>query len=166
VEELETTNEELQSSNEEMETMNEELQSANQELETVNEQLQHQTVRLDEVNEFLASVLSSLDRTIIVVDPALHIRVWNRHAEDLWGLRSYEVEGKSLVDLDVGFPIKEIEETIRACLAGQSERVEAMMDATNRRGRNMRLNVVCSPLKADKGPVYGASIQMMEQEAD
>lgn len=42
-EELETTNEELQSSNEELETTNEELQATNDELHTVNEELSSST---------------------------------------------------------------------------------------------------------------------------
>ena len=48
VEELETTNEELQSTNEELETMNEELQSTNDELQTINDALRDRTVELDE----------------------------------------------------------------------------------------------------------------------
>ena len=47
VEELETTNEELQSTNEELETMNEELQSTNEELQTINDELRDRTAELD-----------------------------------------------------------------------------------------------------------------------
>jgi two-component system, chemotaxis family, CheB/CheR fusion protein len=50
-EELETTNEELQSSNEELETTNEELQSSNEELETTNEELQSTNEELETMNE-------------------------------------------------------------------------------------------------------------------
>jgi two-component system CheB/CheR fusion protein len=46
IEELETTNEELQSTNEELETMNEELQSGNEELETMNDELRLRTTEL------------------------------------------------------------------------------------------------------------------------
>ena len=49
-EELETTNEELQSTNEELETTNEELQSTNEELETMNEELQSTNEELGTVN--------------------------------------------------------------------------------------------------------------------
>lgn len=52
-EELETTNEELQSSNEELETTNEELQSTNEELETMNEELQSTNEELQTVNKEL-----------------------------------------------------------------------------------------------------------------
>jgi two-component system CheB/CheR fusion protein len=52
-EELETTNEELQSTNEELETTNEELQSTNEELETMNEELQSTNEELQTINEEL-----------------------------------------------------------------------------------------------------------------
>ncbi|WP_254568753.1 CheR family methyltransferase [Oscillatoria sp. HE19RPO] len=52
-EELETTNEELQSSHEELETTNEELQSTNEELETMNEELQSSNEELQTLNEEL-----------------------------------------------------------------------------------------------------------------
>jgi len=50
-EELETTNEELQSTNEELETTNEELQSTNEELETTNEELRSTNEQLEVANE-------------------------------------------------------------------------------------------------------------------
>jgi two-component system CheB/CheR fusion protein len=52
-EELETTNEELQSTVEELETTNEELQSANEELETMNEELHSTNEELQTVNDEL-----------------------------------------------------------------------------------------------------------------
>jgi two-component system, chemotaxis family, CheB/CheR fusion protein len=52
-EELETTNEELQSTVEELETTNEELQSANEELETMNEELQSTNEELRTMNDQL-----------------------------------------------------------------------------------------------------------------
>jgi two-component system CheB/CheR fusion protein len=50
-EELETTNEELQSTVEELETTNEELQSANEELETTNEELQSTNAEIQAMND-------------------------------------------------------------------------------------------------------------------
>jgi two-component system, chemotaxis family, CheB/CheR fusion protein len=50
-EELETTNEELQSTVEELETTNEELQSTNEELETMNEELQSTNEELQTMND-------------------------------------------------------------------------------------------------------------------
>jgi len=60
-EELETTNEELQSANEELETTNEELQSTNEELETMNEELQSTNEELETINEELGQRSSELN---------------------------------------------------------------------------------------------------------
>ena len=40
-----------------------------------------------------ASVFESMHGGVVVVDPQLHILVWNHHAEDLCRLRAEEVEG-------------------------------------------------------------------------
>jgi two-component system CheB/CheR fusion protein len=60
-EELETTNEELQSTNEELETTNEELQSTNEELETMNEELQSTNEELGTVNDEIAERSDALN---------------------------------------------------------------------------------------------------------
>jgi two-component system CheB/CheR fusion protein len=62
-EELETTNEELQSANEELETTNEELQSTNEELETMNEELQSTNEELQTVNDELQRRSEELNQT-------------------------------------------------------------------------------------------------------
>jgi two-component system CheB/CheR fusion protein len=59
--ELETTNEELQSTNEELETTNEELQSTVEELETTNEELQSTNEELETMNEELQSTNEELE---------------------------------------------------------------------------------------------------------
>src|SRR5437667_180926 len=105
-EELETTNEELQSTNEELETMNEELQSTNEELNTINEELRERTDELNRSNAFLNSILSSLRGGVVVVDRNNNVLIWNYMAEDLWGLRAEEIKGQSLMDLDIGLPVR------------------------------------------------------------
>lgn len=62
-ESLETTIEELQSANEEMETTNEELLSTNEELETTNEELQSTNEELETMNEELRSTNEELEVT-------------------------------------------------------------------------------------------------------
>src|SRR5262249_25137339 len=108
VEELETTNEELQSTNEELETMNEELQSANEELQTMNDELRKGGDELNQANGSLESILTGLRSGVAVLDPELRVTVWNNQAEDLWGLRKEEVEGKHFLNLDIGLPVGEL----------------------------------------------------------
>ncbi|HEY1373386.1 MAG TPA: CheR family methyltransferase [Candidatus Binatia bacterium] len=162
-EELETTNEELQSTNEELETMNEELQSTNEELQTVNEELRQRTDELHSSNLFLQSVLGSLDSGAVVVNQNLNVLVWNHKAEDMWGLRSDEVEGKSLLNLDIGLPVDKLRSVIRPCLNGESNHNEIVLDATNRRGKAIKCRVTVSPLVALTKGAQGAIILMAEE---
>src|SRR5581483_7400209 len=106
--ELDTAYEELQSTVEELETMNEELQSTNEELETINDELRQRTDELNDVNSYLESILTSLQTGVIVVNRDMRIQVWNQQATELWGLRSEEVEGEHLMNLDIGLPVDQL----------------------------------------------------------
>ncbi|MGK5685399.1 CheR family methyltransferase [Actinoplanes sp. URMC 104] len=151
VEELETTNEELQSTNEELETMNEELQSTNDELQSINDQLRISSTQLDEANDFLETVLTSMQAGVAVVDPDLRIRMWNRRAEDLWGLRSGEVIGQHFLNLDIGLPIERLRPILRGALGPDADSSELQVDAVNRRGRPIAVRVACTPLRRREG---------------
>jgi two-component system CheB/CheR fusion protein len=156
VEELETTNEELQSTNEELETMNEELQSTNEELQTINDELRQRSDDLNLANAFLESVLASLSGGVVVVDRELRLLGWNRQSEELWGLRADEVEGKHLLNLDIGLPVQQLRQPLRACLAGESEPWVGTLDAVNRRGKAIRCQIHCSPLIGAHEDIRGA----------
>ncbi|HEY7541582.1 MAG TPA: PAS domain-containing protein, partial [Methylomirabilota bacterium] len=161
-EELETTNEELQSTNEELETMNEELQSTNEELETTNTELRIRSDELNTANAFLASILSGLEMAVVVVDPKLQVLAWNPRAEDMWGLRAAEVQGRHLMNLDIGLPVELLRQPIRAVLAGETDRTELTLDCRNRRGRSVRVPIRGTPLKGANGDTLGAIILMEE----
>jgi two-component system CheB/CheR fusion protein len=163
VEELETTNEELQSTNEELETMNEELQSTNDELQSINDQLRISSTQLDEANDFLETVLTSMEAGVAVVDPDLRIRMWNRRAEDLWGLRSSEVIGQHFLNLDIGLPIEHLQPILRAALGPDARGSELLVDAVNRRGRTISVRVACTPLRRrENGARSDGAIIVME----
>ncbi len=162
VEELETTNEELQSTNEELETMNEELQSTNEELQTINNELRQRGDELNSANAFLQSVLTSLRGGVAVVDRELRLLAWSRHAEDLWGLRSDEVTGHHLLNLDIGLPVERLHSALRACLAGESPMQQIVLEAINRRGKKIRCEVTCTPLLGVASDVLGAILVMQE----
>ena len=145
-EELETTNEELQSTNEELETMNEELQSTNEELETMNDELRERTDETLHANTFLASVLSSIEQGVVVVDRALRVVAWSRRAADLWGLRDDEVEGEHLLNLDIGIPVQQLRNPIRQVLAGASVD-DLALEGHDRRGKPVRVEISFAPLR-------------------
>src|SRR5262249_7841082 len=146
VEELETTNEELQSTNEELETMNEELQSGNEELQTINDELRERTDEINRTKSFLESILSSLYVAAVVVDQTFNIPMGNTEAAELWGLRGDEVQGQSLLGLDIGLPVVQLRDPVRVVLNGRSEFQEVMLEAMNRRGRSIQCRVTCTPL--------------------
>jgi two-component system CheB/CheR fusion protein len=166
VEELETTNEELQSTNEELETMNEELQSTNEELQTINEELRQRSEDLNRVNGFLQSILTSLRVGVVVLSPELHILIWNRKAEDLWGLRADEVFSKHFMTLDINLPLEPLRQPFREIVSGEIEDYEVVLDARNRRGRTIQCQIVSTPLLGSAGDIQGVIILMEDREID
>lgn len=166
IEELETTNEELQSTNEELETMNEELQSTNEELQTINEELRMRSDELNQVNAFLESILTSMRGGVVVVDRELRVLVWNRKAEDLWGLRNDEVVEKNFLNLDIGLPVDQMRAPIRACLAKETDHVNLTVDAINRRGKSILCRVTCAPLLGLPNRTVNGVILHMEEITD
>jgi two-component system, chemotaxis family, CheB/CheR fusion protein len=164
-EELETTNEELQSTNEELETMNEELQSTNEELQTINDELRQRTADLDRANAFLNSILTSLQAGVIVVDYQFNILSWNEEAENLWGLRADEVRGQSILGLDIGLPVEQLREPIRNCIAGSETHQEIILEAINRRGRNIQCRISYNPLIGSSRERLGVILLMEEVES-
>jgi two-component system CheB/CheR fusion protein len=149
VEELETTNEELQSTNEELETMNEEMQSTNDELQTINDELRERTQELHSTNGFLESILRSLSTAVIVVDSELTVTAWNARAEDMWGVRADEAVGHALLNLDIGIAFDPIRPMVRSGLGGDGEIAPLRLEAINRRGRTIEVEVRCVPLATD-----------------
>ena len=166
VEELETTNEELQSTNEELETMNEELQSTNEELQTMNEELRQRSDELNQVNTFLESILTSLRAGVVVLSRDLQILIWNRKAEDMWGLRFDEVFSKQLISLDIGLPIERLIQPLRAIITGESENYEVVLNAINRRGRAIECELICTPLQTSGSHIQGVILLMEQQQQE
>jgi two-component system CheB/CheR fusion protein len=162
VEELETTNEELQSTNEELETMNEELQSMNDELQATNEELRERTNEISGLNQFMESILGSLGAAVIVLNQDMIVQVWNRHAEDLWGLREDETVGAHFLNIDSGLPTEQLKPLVRAVMFENVNSTERTLDAVNRRGRAVQLRVTATPLVSSDAEPTGALL-LMEQ---
>lgn len=149
VEELEKTNEELQTTNEELETMNEELQSTNEEFQSNNEELRHRSEELNVANTFMNAILGSLQVGVVVLDAGLLVRVWNHRAEDLWGVRQEEIQGKHFFSLDIGLSVDQLRGEIRACQGDDGSPPERVLQATNRRGKPIDCKVTCRVLPFD-----------------
>ena len=63
------------------------------------------------------------------------MQLWNRQAEELWGLRADEVAGKHLLNLDIGLPVDQLKDPVRACLSDGAAAAPVELSAVNRRGR-------------------------------
>ena len=57
---------------------------------------------------------------VAVLDAQQLVQIWNRHAEDLWGLRSEEAVDHHFLNLDIGLPAEELAPALRAVLGGTS----------------------------------------------
>src|SRR6185436_20093 len=166
VEELETTNEELQSANEELETMNEELQSTNEELETINDEVRRRSLELNEINAFLETILSSMGVAVIVIDREQRVQIWNAESTEFWGVRSDEAHGRHLFGLDIGLPLDGVRTQLRRVLNGTDDRAEVQLEALNRRGRQVRVNVTLLRLGLGPDDVTGAILLTAPVDGD
>lgn len=144
--------------------MNEELSSTNEELQVINDELRDRTSEVNQVNAYIESVLGTLDASVVVVDRSMQVRVWNGLSFEMWGLRAEEVEGQSILGLDMGFPVDRLGPPIRACLSGESTDDRLVVDAVTRRGNRIRCRVRVAPLRGAEGVLEGAIILISEEE--
>jgi two-component system CheB/CheR fusion protein len=88
------------------------------------------------------------------------VTAWNEAARELWGLRSDEVQGEHLLNLDIGLPVDKLRLQIRNLLAqGDSESLE--VEAVNRRGKAIHVSIRFAPLTSNGAEVRGV-IAMMD----
>lgn len=146
--------------------MNEELRSTNDELQAINDELHDRTSELDNLNEFLDSILTSLQAGVVVLNPELHVQVWNEQAQELWGLRRDEAVGQHFLNLDIGLPTDQLRPLIRHTLGGEDGPHEIVVKAVNRRGRTIALRVLSSPLVGAQAPGPVGVILTMENAED
>src|SRR5262249_20780400 len=111
----------------------------------MNEELRQRGDELNRVNAFFGAILRSLHAGVAVLDQDLTVQAWNEKMEELWGLRSDEVDGKHFMNLDIGLPVTDLAASIRACLHGDGE-IERTLDCTNRRGKPITCKVFITRL--------------------
>jgi two-component system CheB/CheR fusion protein len=90
-----------------------------------------------------------------VLTDDLRVTVWSPGAEDMWGLRSDETEGKSLGSLDIGLPAGEITPELRRLVSQANGSATLHLTAVNRRGKTVDLRIAASPLHSEEGPASG-----------
>jgi two-component system CheB/CheR fusion protein len=134
----------------------------NDELQATNEELRDRTTEISSLNRFMESILGSLGAAVIVVNRDMVVQVWNRQAEDLWGLREDETIGEHFLNLDSGLPTEQLKPLVRGVMFDGEPSTEHLFEAVNRRGRAVELRVTASPLIADGQEPTGALL-LMEQ---
>jgi two-component system CheB/CheR fusion protein len=97
-EEQQSTNEELQSTNEELTTSKEEMQSLNEELQTVNNELQSKVDELSRSNNDMKNLLNSTDIATLFLDKNLNVRRFTTQATKIIKLIPGDV-GRPITDL-------------------------------------------------------------------
>jgi two-component system CheB/CheR fusion protein len=118
------------------------------------------------VNAFLESVLGGLQTAVAVVDRDLQVLVWSARCEALWGLRAFEVEGRSLMGLDGGVPVDQLAASARAVLRSGTAQEPDTAARVNRLGQSMVVRTAASPLRDRAGQVRGAILTMEEHAMD
>jgi two-component system, chemotaxis family, CheB/CheR fusion protein len=83
------------------------------------------------------------------------VLVWNERAEDMWGLREDEARGKHILGLDVGLPIERLKQPMRSVLTDGNGHESLKLEAINRRGRPIEVQVTTTPLRTRTKGVRG-----------
>ena len=142
--------------------MNEELQSTNEELQTVNEELRTAQRGAQPPQRVLQSVLASLSAGAVVVNSNLDVLMWNHRAEDLWGLRADEVQGKGLLNLDIGLPVAELRAVIRPAWRAKSTARKWCSTRSTAAARRSAAASPAAPLVAGSKKREGVILMMEE----
>ena len=114
-EELQSTNEELQSTNEELTTSKEEMQSMNEELQTVNHELQVKVDDLSRTNNDMKNLLDSTDIATLFLDNALCVRRFTSQTTKITQLIASDV-GRPITDIASDLFYPELAEDVRQVL--------------------------------------------------
>ena len=157
---IKSTDDNLGARNEDLQITIEQLHTRNEQLQSTTEELRLSSDDLNQANAFLKAIFTSLPGGIVVLNPELNIQIWNLQAEDLWGLRSDEVQGQHFLNLDIGLPVEQLRQPIQSCLTGDLEYHEETLDAINRRGRTIQCKVTCMPLVTLKKDIQGVIVLM------
>jgi len=146
-------------------TINEELQFTNEELQTINGEVRQRGEQLSEANSFMESILGSFRTGVAVLNQDLRVQVWNSKMENLWGLRAEEARGSHFWNLDIGLPVERLKQPLRAILNGRDSEEVLLLDAHNRKGREIVCRVTCMPLLSANGARRGMILLMEEETA-
>ena len=126
MEEVQSTSEELQSTNEELETAKEELQSSNEELITLNDELKNRNQTISILNADLTNISENVDSAVVLVDRKLKIRLYNPAAEKILNLVSGQIGLPITTRMDI--VVEDLEKTISEAISNNSKIAQQVRD--------------------------------------
>jgi len=154
---LQSSNEELQSTNEELETSKEELQSTNEELTTVNEELQNRMGELGQNSDDLQNVLAAVDNPVILVGMDLRIRRFSHSAEKRMNLISGDI-GRPVGYLRAQLNLPNLDEMVTGVINTLAPH-EAQVESLDGRSYRMRI----SAYRTADHAIRGAFIEFVRE---
>jgi signal transduction histidine kinase/PAS domain-containing protein len=158
-EEVLSMNEELQSTNEELVTSKEELQSMNEELTTLNAQLQEKVEEVTATNDDLANLLVSTDIATVFVDKDFRVKRFTTAATHLLNLLPDD-RGRPIHHLTtnlVGIDLAAEAHAVLTTLTSIEKEVAA------RDGRQYIIRVI--PYRTQEGHVHGVVLTLVDVTA-
>ena len=135
-------------------------------MQTLNDELRDRTLEVDRVNGFLQSILAGLELAVVVVDTDYRVQLWNGGAERLTGVRSFEAEGRPLLDLEVHLPAVQVRDVLRSVVAAGDVPGPVDVELTDRFGRPQRRRLTVTPLLRGGGEVHGAVVTLADSPAE
>lgn len=121
-----------------------------------NQSAGNQLIHDDEARFFLASVINTLQDSVVTINLHGVITSWNASAEKLYGYLSAEAIGKSLELVTLPAEFDSLKQSIETIRNGQQI---ALYDTIrmHKDGRQMQIEVTLSPVKNHEGVVIGVS---------
>lgn len=149
-------NEELQSSNEELETSEEELQSVNEELETVNDELSGKIEEAEAARADLANMLASTRIAMIFLDRELRIRSFTSAACEIFRLVDTDVD-RPISDVRCDLAYETLEEDAHSVIDDLTP-LEREVESTDGR----RFSIRVSPYRSDRDAIEGVVFSFID----
>ncbi|HLM00633.1 MAG TPA: PAS domain S-box protein [Pyrinomonadaceae bacterium] len=110
----------------------------------------------DDARFFLASILESLEDSVVSVDFNTIITSWNAGAERLYGYSAEEAVGKPLTLLTLPEDLQQILANIESIKQGETVTVYET-ERIHKDGHRIHLSITLSPVKNERGEIIGVS---------
>ncbi|KQR97447.1 hypothetical protein ASG12_16100 [Williamsia sp. Leaf354] len=154
-EELQASAEELQATSEEAQASNEELEATNEELSTLNSELQLRSEELVGLNSDLNNIQSSLTSGLVIVDRDLRVTRYTPLAVRLFSLIVEDI-GRPLPAVPTTLPLPDLVADLEATIRLRESR---MRDVS---GEDQDLLVQTQPYIGSDGEVQGALVVVLD----